>query len=71
MNISAAQRSPPLSRDFKVFITRFFTEAIAGMLIDEFTNSEQHDIDKAVEYLSLVLNNSLPGVLQNAPKTLR
>ena len=51
--------------------THFFTEAIAGMLIDEFTDKDGHDPDKVAGYLSLVLNNSLPSILRNAPKGLR
>lgn len=57
--------------EFKVFLTHFFTEAIAGMLIDEFTDKDGHDPDKVAGYLSLVLNNSLPSILRNAPKGLR
>ena len=71
INSTEQQLGLHIAADFKVFITHFFTEAIAGMLIDEFTNKDGHDPDKAVEYLSLVLKNSLPGVLQNAPKTPR
>ena len=40
-------------------------EAIAGMLIDEFTDKNGHNPDKAVEYLSVILKNSLPSVLKN------
>ncbi len=39
------------------------TEAIAGMLIDEFTNKDGHDPEQAVEYISHILKSSLPGVL--------
>ena len=51
---------------FKEFLAHFYTEAIAGLLIDEFTNKEGHDPEKAVEYLSLILNDSLPSVLSGA-----
>lgn len=54
---------------FKEFLTHFYTEAIAGLLIDEFTNQEGHDPEKAVEYISLVLKNSLPSVLAGAQET--
>ncbi|MCJ0564807.1 TetR/AcrR family transcriptional regulator C-terminal domain-containing protein [Enterococcus cecorum] len=54
--------------DFKIFLSHFYTEAIAGMLIDEFMSTEGHDPSLAAEYLSVVLNNSLPSVLKNAPK---
>lgn len=36
------------------------------MLIDEFTDKESHDPEKAVKYISMVLKNSLPSVLTAA-----
>lgn len=53
---------------FKQFLTHFYTEAAAGLLIDEFTDKEGHEPEQAVEYLSLVLKSSLPDVLLNAAK---
>ena len=55
--------------EFKEFLAHLYTEAIAGMLIDEFTNKDGHDPEKVVKYLSLVLKNSLPGVLTAAEIT--
>lgn len=52
--------------EFKQFLAHFYTEAIAGMLIDEFTDKNGHNPDKAVEYLSVILKNSLPSVLKSA-----
>ncbi len=54
---------------FEEFLTHFYTEAIAGLLIDEFTNREGHDTEKAVEYISLILKTSLPSVLSGSQKT--
>lgn len=51
---------------FKEFLAHFYTEAIAGMLIDEFTDKEGHDPETVVDYLSRVLKNSLPGILSGA-----
>ncbi len=48
---------------FGEFLAHFYTEAIAGLLIDEFTEKEGHDPQKAADYFSLVLENSLPSVL--------
>ena len=48
---------------FKEFLAHFYTEAIAGLLIDEFTEKEGHDPEKAADYFALVLENSLPSVL--------
>ena len=51
---------------FKEFLSHFYTEAIAGLLIGEFTNKEEHDPEQVVEYLSRVLKNSLPSLLASA-----
>lgn len=51
---------------FKEFLSHFYAEAIAGLLIEEFTNKEEHDPERVVEYLSRVLKNSLPSLLQSA-----
>ncbi len=53
---------------FKEFASNFFTEAIAGMLINEFKGKDNHDPDKTAEYLSLIFKNSLPGIMQSAPE---
>ena len=55
-----------VENEFKKFLAHLYTEAIAGMLIDEFTNKDGHAPEKVVEYLSLVLKNSLPSVLASA-----
>lgn len=48
---------------FKEFLAHFYTEAIAELLIDKFTDKEGHDPKKAADYFALVLENSLPSVL--------
>ena len=52
--------------DFKQFLTHLYTEAIAGLLIDEITSKERHDPEKTVEYFSLLLKSSLPSALASA-----
>lgn len=54
------------TEDFKEFLMHFYTEAIAGLLINEFAGKTEHDPEHAVEYLSLILNSSLPSVLTSA-----
>lgn len=51
---------------FREFLAHFYTEAVAGLLIDEFTDKEGHDPEKAADYFALVLKNSLPSVLTSA-----
>lgn len=43
-------------------MAKFYTKAIAGMLIDELTNKKDHDPEQAVQYLSFILKHSLPNV---------
>ena len=52
-----------VEEQLKIFLAKFYTEAIAGMLIDEFTNKKGHDPEQAVQYLSFILKHSLPNVL--------
>ena len=51
---------------FRKFLAHFYTESVAGLLIDEFTDKEGHDPEKAADYFALVLKNSLPSVLTSA-----
>lgn len=51
---------------FKEFLLRFYTEAIAGLLISEFTSEEAHNPETAASYFELILKSSLPTVLQSA-----
>ena len=55
-----------VEEQFKEFLAHFYTEAIAGLLIDEFTDREGHDPELAAEYFSVILNSSLPSVLKDA-----
>ena len=55
-----------IKADFLEFLSHLYTEALAGLLIDEFTGKTSHDPETAVKYLTLVLQNSLPGVLKSA-----
>ncbi len=57
-----------VDEEFKEFLVHFYTEAIAGLLIDEFTDNKKHDPQKAADYFSLILENTLPNLLKNAPK---
>lgn len=50
---------------FKEFLAHFYTEAVAGLLIDEFTDKDGHDPKKAADYFTVILENSLPSVLMN------
>ncbi len=59
------QLNVKVDEEFKEFLTHFYTEAIAGLLIDEFSNKQTHDPKKAANYLALVLDKSLPSLLMD------
>ena len=60
-----------VTEDFKKFLAHFYTEAIAGLLIDEFTDRKGgHDPEKAVAYFSLILKSSLKSTLESAAKDI-
>jgi probable dihydroxyacetone kinase regulator len=46
------------------FLVHFYTEAIAGLLIDELKMHDAHDPESAVKYLTLVLNDSITAILK-------
>lgn len=48
---------------FRDFVCNFYTEAIAGMLINLFQNLEKYNQDQVLEYLTIMLKTSLPAVL--------
>ncbi len=51
---------------FKVFLSDFLTEAVAGMLVNGFTNKDVVESDDILRNAK-VLINSLPDILKRAP----
>lgn len=54
INNTEKQLGLQIDPTFKQFVANFYTRAIASLMIDEFTDREGHDTQKAVEYLSLI-----------------
>ncbi len=52
-----------LPQDLKKYMTDFYTEALAGVLINYFQNKESIDRDKLIEYTLFVLKSSLPELI--------
>lgn len=50
--------------DFKDFLTTFYIEALAGMLINYFRGSERRGRQELIDYILLILQNSIPNVLK-------
>jgi probable dihydroxyacetone kinase regulator len=57
-----------VDKEYEDFVVHFYTEAIAGILIDSFMENEEHDPNTAVEYLSRILKSSLPSTLASGEK---
>ena len=52
-----------MTDSFRFFVCNFYTEALAGMLIDLFQKRHAYDRDESFGYFSIILNNSLPAIL--------
>lgn len=51
--------------DYRDFLSRFYTEAFAGLLMDGITNPTLRNNDKNILYISLVIRSSLPPLLRD------
>lgn len=54
-----------LSKDFKTYLTNFYSEALAGVLIDYFQNKDKINRDKLIEYTLFVLKKSIPNIISS------
>lgn len=52
-----------ITDSFRQFICDFYTEALAGMLINLFQNPDVFDRDDMLDYLSVTLHSAIPSVL--------
>lgn len=52
-----------LDADYKKFLTNFYTEAFAGMLIDWIKDREFTDKEKTVEYVTKTVKSTIEGVM--------
>lgn len=52
-----------VSDSFRNFVCNFYTEAVAGMIINLFQNPSAYDRNELFEHFSVVLYNSLPALI--------
>lgn len=57
-----------VTKDYKDFVCDLYTETLAGLLINWFRDRKEHDREKTINYILLVLRSSLPEVLKSGPK---
>lgn len=69
IDIVADEIGAVVDDDFKDFLTTFYTEALAGMLINYFRGSERRGHQELIDYILLILQNSIPNVLKEKSKT--
>ncbi len=48
--------------DFKEYVAKFYTEAIAGMLIDWVKDKDNHDREKTIGYLTTIIGWALESI---------
>lgn len=53
-----------LNKEYKTFLCFFYTEALAGVLVDWIKNRQHKDRQETIEYLVTTMRNSLTSILQ-------
>ena len=59
-----------LNADFKQFICEFYTEGLAGMLIDYIKNRDHRTREKTMNYISAVLKPGITAILIESQNVL-
>lgn len=64
-----------LEKDYKDFLSHFYMEAIAGMLIDWIKNKDKKNREVVIQYISTTIRESLISIVKQtkqipAPKTI-
>lgn len=60
-----------IEKNFKQFLSNFYTESIAGILIEWFKNPRNQNKTQVVEYLSIIFHTSLPEILKKKSNNKR
>lgn len=63
--VDGAEKAMGLSspEDFKVFLSQFYTEAIAGVLIDWIVDRSTRNRERIIQYISIILRAAVPNAL--------
>ena len=59
-----------LTDNSKTFLAAFYTEAIAGTLVERITHQDQQSKEELVTYISTVFRSSLTSVVREFPNSL-
>lgn len=64
---SAAQKEQvTVTQEFKELLGRFYTGAVVSLILEWIDGKSVHDRDKSVQYISLILHNSITNILKAA-----
>lgn len=55
-----------ISEEYKDFVSNFYTEALAGDLIEILRSKQPYDRKKLIKYVTVILQFSLPAIIKNA-----
>ena len=55
-----------LPANFKRQLTNFYTEALAGMILDYFQYRDEYDRDELIKYTLFILQTSIPNIIKEA-----
>lgn len=58
-----------VSDDFRFFLSSFYTEGVAGMIINLFQHPDTFSKEQLTEYLSIMIRYSIPAAIQHAGET--
>lgn len=58
-----------VAEDFKSFLSEFYAEAIAGVLLLRIDDPQKQDKQQLVQYLSLLINETIPNALTSAARS--
>lgn len=53
-----------LPKEFEMFLSSFYTEAIAGTLLEWIVNKEKHDRQQTIDYISVIFRTGLPAAIR-------
>ena len=54
-----------INENFKKYMTTFYTEALAGVLIDYFQHKETHNRDELTKYIAFLLKKTIASIIDS------
>lgn len=64
VNTMEKENGKTLDPEYKAFLCKFYTEALAGVLVDWIKHRETRNRTQVIEYVTKTIKDSLRGILQ-------